>query len=133
MSPPSPEQQDAALAALTGCVTEAKPETALDASLMRLRMIAEAKSAGIPWTAIGRVYGMSGKEAKAMAKRLAARTQRYYVLSLGTEVAPVPVPRSAAEAAVRRLHEREGVTLVPAKPRRPPARKHPHHVRRRGR
>ena len=76
MSPPSPEQQDAALAALTGCVTEAKPETALDASLMRLRMIAEAKSAGIPWTAIGRVYGVSGKEAKRQAKALARETQR---------------------------------------------------------
>lgn len=76
MSPVSPEQQDAALAALTGCVTETKPQTALDASLMRLRMIADAKAAGVPWTAIGRVYGVSGKEAKRQAKALARETQR---------------------------------------------------------
>jgi hypothetical protein len=76
MSPPSPEQQDAALAALTGCVTQAKPETALDANLIRLRMIADAKAAGIPWTVIGRVYGVSGKEAKRQAKALARETQR---------------------------------------------------------
>jgi hypothetical protein len=79
MSPPSPEQQDADLAALAGCVTQAKPETALDASLVRLRMIAEAKAAGIPWTVIGRVYGVSGKEAKRQAKTLARETQRELV------------------------------------------------------
>jgi hypothetical protein len=79
MSPPSPERQDADLAALTGCVTQARPETALDASLMRLRMIADAKAAGIPWTAIGRVYGVSGKEAKRQAKTLAREAQRELV------------------------------------------------------
>ena len=36
---------DTALASLTGTITERKPETALDANLLRLRLVAEAKDA----------------------------------------------------------------------------------------
>ncbi len=121
------------LAALTGTVTERKPESDLDRDLLRLRLVVEAQAAGVSWNVIGRVYGMTGKEMKRQVKRLAARTQRDYVTSLAPEPVPVPVPHSAAMAAVRRIHAAEGVTLVPAKPRKPPARKRPHHVRRRGR
>ena len=50
MSPPDAFTIDTALASLTGTITERKPETALDANLLRLRLVAEAKDAGIPWT-----------------------------------------------------------------------------------
>ena len=62
MSAPTPDQQDAALAALTGTVSEAKPETELDRSLMRLRLVMEAQRRGASWTMIGAAMneGLSG-------------------------------------------------------------------------
>jgi hypothetical protein len=72
---PTPEQLDAALAALTGAVNEAKPETDLDRNLLRLRLVAEATGRGVPWSAIGRTMGCSGKEAKRAMKQLARHTQ----------------------------------------------------------
>ena len=80
MSPPTPEQEDSALAALTGTITERKPVTDLDRDMMRLRMVAEAKGQGIPWTAIGAALGCSGTEAHRKMKRLAAQTQRTMLL-----------------------------------------------------
>lgn len=81
MTPPTPEQQDAALAALTGTVSEQKPGTDLDRNLLRLRLVMEAKARNVPWTVIGAAMGMSGKEAKATMKALARVTQRQVLLA----------------------------------------------------
>ena len=83
MTPPTPEQQDAALAALTGTVSESKPETDLDRSLLRLRLVMEAQRRGASWTAIGAAMGegLSGKAAKRYFKTLARETQRDLLLS----------------------------------------------------
>lgn len=84
MSPPTPDQQDAALAALTGTVTEARPDSELARAMLRLRLVMDAKHAGIPWTAIGKALGgISGKEAKRETKHLAAATQRELMISQG--------------------------------------------------
>ena len=77
MSPPTPEQVDASLAALTGTVTEQKPDTELARNMLRLRLVMDAKASGVPWTAVGQALGgISGKAAKREMKHLAARTQR---------------------------------------------------------
>ena len=81
MSPPDTVTIDTALAALTGKMTERKPETDLDRNLLRLRLVAEAKMAGVPWTAIGNVLGVSGKQAKHDMKALARVTQRQLLAS----------------------------------------------------
>ncbi len=75
MSPPSPEHVDAALAALTGTVDEEKPQNDLDRSLVRLRLVMEAKARGVSWRAIGHTMGLSGKACKSEMKRLARDTQ----------------------------------------------------------
>lgn len=80
MTPPTPEQEDSALAALTGTITERKPVTDLDRDMMRLRLVAEAKARNVPWSAIGAALGCSGKEAHRRMKRLARRTQRNLLL-----------------------------------------------------
>ena len=81
LTPPTPEEQDAALAALTGTVSESKPESDLDRNLLRLRLVMEAQRRGVPWTAIGAAMGMSGKMAKAHMKALARVTQREVLLA----------------------------------------------------
>jgi len=81
LTPPTPEQVDASLAALTGTVGEQKPSSDLDRNLLRLRLVAEAKDRGISWAAIGRAMGISGKEAKRAAKQLAAHTQRQVLMA----------------------------------------------------
>ena len=81
MSPPGPEQVDAALAALTGTVSEAKPSSDLERNLVRLRLVAEATNRGVPWSRIGLVMGCSGKEAKRQMKQLARHTQRQLLLA----------------------------------------------------
>ena len=81
MSPPGPEAVDAALAALTGNVGEEKPQSDLDRSLLRLRLVMEAKARGVSWRAIGRAMGTSGKACKADMKRLARDTQRDLLLA----------------------------------------------------
>jgi hypothetical protein len=81
MSPPGPEQVDAALAALTGTVSEAKPSSDLERNLVRLRLVAEAANRGVPWSRIGLVMGCSGKEAKRQMKQLARHTQRQLLLA----------------------------------------------------
>ena len=82
MSPPTPEQVDASLAALTGTVTEAKPDSEFTRNLLRLKMVRDAKMAGVPWAAIGQALGgISGKAAKREIKHLAARTQRELLAS----------------------------------------------------
>lgn len=73
MSPPTDAEQDESLARLTGST----PEPDVDRDLLRLRLISDARSAGIPWSMIGMsLGGMSGKEAKAGAKRLARVVSR---------------------------------------------------------
>lgn len=81
MSPPDAFTIDTALASLTGTLTERKPETALDANLLRLRLVAEAKDRGIPWAVIGASLGVSGKQAKKDMKALARETQRLLLVS----------------------------------------------------
>lgn len=82
MSPPTPEQADAALAALTGTVTEKRPHTELARNMLRLRLVMQAKHQGVPWTAIGRALGgISGKAAKREMKALARVTQRQLLAS----------------------------------------------------
>ena len=77
MTPPTPEQVDASLAALTGTVTEAKPDSEFTRNMLRLKMVRDAKMAGVPWAAIGQALGgISGKAAKAEMKHLARVTQR---------------------------------------------------------
>lgn len=84
MSPPTAEQQDTALAALTGTVTEQRPDTELDRNMLRLRLVMEAKRKGVPWTAIGQALGgISGKAAKREMKTLARATQRQLLASQG--------------------------------------------------
>jgi hypothetical protein len=75
MSPPTPEQVDGALAALTGTVTEQKPDGDLDRNLLHLRLVMEAKGRGVSWASIGAAMGLSGKMAKAHMKQLARATQ----------------------------------------------------------
>ncbi len=73
MSPPTEAEQDQALARLTGSA----PAPGTDRDLLRLRLISDARQAGIPWAMIGMsLGGMSGKEAKAGAKRLARAVGR---------------------------------------------------------
>jgi len=72
VSPPAPEQEDQALARLSGAAVPA----GLDRDVTRLRLIAEARGKGIPWAMIGMSLGMDGKTAKATAKRLARDTRR---------------------------------------------------------
>ena len=48
----------------------------LGADLLRLKMIATAKDSGLSWAMIGRTLGMSGREAKRHAHKLARSCQR---------------------------------------------------------
>lgn len=103
MSPPAPDQQDAALAALTGTVTEQRPDTDLARNMLRLRLVMEAKHKGVPWAAIGQALGgISAKAAKREMKALARETQRE--LLAGPRVRKPP-PR-------RRKPERRYVTVI---------------------
>ena len=81
MSPTTPDQQDAALAALTGTLNERKPDSDLDRNLLRLELVRRATANGVPWSAIGRALGCSGKEAKRQMKQLARHTQRQVLLA----------------------------------------------------
>ena len=81
MTPPGPEAVDAALAALTGTLSETKPGNDLERALLRLRLVMEAQQRGVPWSAIGRIMGLSGKACKAHMKRLARDTQRQLFLA----------------------------------------------------
>jgi hypothetical protein len=120
MTPPTPDQQDAALAALTGTVTESRPETELARNLMRLRLVADAKARNVPWTAIGKALGgISGKEAKRAMKHLAAQTQRDLLVaelatgkaSRAVESAPEGPSRSPVTCATAGPSPRSGARL----------------------
>ena len=50
--------------------------TDLDADLLRLKMITVAKERGMSWAMIGRGLGMTGREAKRHAHKLARSCQR---------------------------------------------------------
>ena len=97
-----PEQQDAALAALTGTVTERKPVTDLDRAMLRLKLVAEAKDKGIPWTVIGRALDCSGKEAHRRMKRLAAETQQALMATRNREAGIGAPPRRGRARTPRR-------------------------------
>jgi len=102
LTPPTPEQQDAALAALTGTITERKPATDLDRALLRLKLVAEAKDKGIPWTVIGRALDCSGKEAHRRMKRLAAETQQALMATRNREAGIGAPPRRGRARTPRR-------------------------------
>lgn len=76
MSPPTPEQEDAALANLAG----AEFPPGLDRAVARLALIARARKNGMPWASIGSALGMDAKTAKATAKRLARDTRRQLIV-----------------------------------------------------
>lgn len=76
MSPPTREEQNQALAALSGGTVPAPGLDFLQASLFRLRSVAEAQSAGRSWPEIGTALGMTGKEAKRHVKHLAAEANQ---------------------------------------------------------
>jgi len=78
---PTPAQMDAALAALTGALTEHKPGSDLERNLLRLELVRRATMAGIPWSRIGAAMGLSGKACKARMKTLARVTQRQVLLA----------------------------------------------------
>lgn len=97
MNPPTPEQVDSALAALTGTVTEEKPETDLARNMLRLRLVMLAKERGVPWTAIGAAMGgLSGAMAKREMKHLARVTQRQLLAG-----SPRPKPQRHRQRARR--------------------------------
>jgi hypothetical protein len=81
VSPPTPEQTDSALAALTGTITERKPASQLERDMLRVRLIAQAKERGVPWPVIGNALGVDGKQAKKDFHALARRTQRTMLLA----------------------------------------------------
>lgn len=95
------EAADAALAALTGTITERKPVTDLDRAMLRLRLVAEAKDKGISWTVIGRALGCSGKEAHRRMKALAAQTQRELLATRNRDAGLVPPQRGPARTPRR--------------------------------
>jgi hypothetical protein len=107
VTPPTPEQEDSALAALTGTITERKPVTDLDRAMMRLRLVAEAKDRGISWTVIGNALGCSGKEAHRRMKALAAQTQRDLLAARNREAGMSPPSRGRARTL------RKGATPKP--------------------
>ena len=80
MSPPTPEQQDSALAALTGTITERRPASQLERDMLRVKLIAQAKEQGVPWPVIGSALGVDGKRARKDFHALARRTQRTMLL-----------------------------------------------------
>ena len=80
MSPPTPEQQDSALAALTGTITERRPASQLERDMLRVKLIAQAKEQGVPWPVIGSALGVDGKRARKDFHALARRTQRIMLL-----------------------------------------------------
>lgn len=141
MSPPTQAEQDAALAALSGTVTEAKPVTGLDRAMLRLRLVAEAKNRGVSWTVIGAAMGVSGKEAKRLMKRLAARTQHDLLAARNREAPQCPEPSpaagtvpvsGAAAAGAGRAPRQDGPRATWGR-NGPDTRKKQHHIRRRGR
>jgi hypothetical protein len=80
MTPPTPEQEDSALAALAGTITERKPTTQLERDMFRVRLIAQLKEQRVPWPVIGNALGVDGKQAKKDFHALARRTQRTMLL-----------------------------------------------------
>ena len=102
MSPPSQAELDQALAALTGTVTERKPEDDLQERLLRLRLVADARANNVPWARIGAIYGLTAKEAKRDMKRLRNRTQRDVLRSQGPMAEPRPAPVTRQPHHVRR-------------------------------
>jgi hypothetical protein len=75
VSAPTPAGETAALALLDADGSDGSPAD-LEPALMRLKLISDAREKGIPWSAIGGTLGMTGKEAKASAKRLARYANR---------------------------------------------------------
>ena len=104
MSPPTPEEEDATLARLTGTFTETKPTGDLERNMLRLLLVKKARDADIPWTVIGASLGVSGKEAKASMRRLAAATQRELLATRNREAGLAPLrrgrPRTPRRGAV---------------------------------
>ena len=100
MSPPTAEEQDAALAAMIGAVADGQPVTALDKAMIRLKVITQAKER-LSWAAIGSVYGLSGKEMKREAHNLRVRVQRELRAAGARQDGLVPPRRGPARTPKR--------------------------------
>ena len=69
-------EQDSPLAAMVSTVAAGKPVTALDVARARVEAVDEALGKGVPWAAIGAVYGISGREAKKKINGLREQVKR---------------------------------------------------------
>jgi hypothetical protein len=107
MSPPTPEQEDSALAALAGTITERKPTTQLERDMFRVRLIAQLKEQGVPWAVIGNALSTDGKQAKRDFHVLAQRTQRTMLAEKARQDGIAPPVRGRARTP------RKGATPKP--------------------
>lgn len=79
MTPPTPAEQVSALAALAGWT----PDPSMRRSLAMVYLIARCKDQGATWNQIAAATGAeNGKQAKAMAKRLARGCQSQMLAEL---------------------------------------------------
>lgn len=131
MTAPDAANEDAALAAAAG--GEPPLDPALAPAMRRLQVIAQAKASGLSWAAIGSVYGAGPKEMKRAAKRLAALTQRDYLLGRSPSALPGPRPAESPAAVAPPRDARPAARPAVPGARVPPVRSKPRHVRRRGR
>ena len=69
--------------------------------MLRLRLVADAKDRGVPWTVIGRALGCSGKEAHRRMKRLAAQTQQALLAQRNRDAGLTPPRRGRARTPRR--------------------------------
>jgi len=76
VTPPTAQEQDSSLADLIGAVADGNPVTPLDADMLRLRLVKQAKDRGLSWAVIGALYGVPGKEMKRDIRALGRRVQR---------------------------------------------------------
>jgi hypothetical protein len=81
-SPADPVQENPAPAAAKARTGPARTRPdGLGHSVRRLDLIRKAKDSGLSWAAIGATLGVSGRQAKRDAHKLAARVQRELLLS----------------------------------------------------
>ena len=105
MSAPTPEQEDEALASLSGTSVP----SGVSRDILRLDLIGQARENGVTWAAIGASLGMNAKAAKASAKRLARDTRRGMV--------------APAAAVPREYPDLDYIPIAPARQPRSPRRR----------
>ena len=72
----APPGQDPALAAVLAAVAEGKPVTAAQVAAALLEQTDALRARGATWAAIGAASGVSGRQAKRDAHKLAAKVKR---------------------------------------------------------